>query len=376
MKIAIEKKGDFFELEKILERMNEDLNVKSLFVIDCDKNNYEKDKFDKILTKMRKPVFGGIFPGIIYDEAVHYNGTIVAGFSKEASVEIFENIEEKFIDYRFRLKKYAYRMNSKKTIIVNVDGLSKGFERLKEELFYNLGTSSNYIGGGAGSVSFDRKPVVISNQGLLKGAAVLAFLDIPSGIGVGHGWRRISEPIKITEVKGNEIISINWENAYELYKGKVEKLSNVSFENRDFFDIAKNFPLGISKMDSDMIVRDPIAVKENSSIICVGEIPSNSFVHILGGDAKSLVSGTADAKKVAEESFAELNDRKISDDKLVLFIDCVSRALFLEDKIHCEIKSINEPGAIGALTIGEIANTGQSYLEIYNKISVIGLLEV
>jgi len=239
-----------------------------------------------------------------------------------------------------------------------------------------MGVSANYIGGGSGSMSFEKKHVVISNRGVLKDAATLALLDIPSGIGVGHGWHIISEPIKVTEVKGNEIISINWENAYDLYKDTIEGISNVSFDKNDFFEIARNYPLGISKMDSDMIVRDPIAVNKNESIVFAGEIPRNSFVHILGGDIKSLVEGTIYAKKIAEKSFLDLHKRAISSNRLVLFIDCISRAMFLKNAFKCEIQAVNEINAVGALTIGEIANTRKSYLELYNKTSVIGLLEV
>lgn len=376
MRIEIEKDGNFYSLKSILEDMDRDKQIRSIFIIDCINNSYNKDEFDTILQSMKKTVFGGIFPGIIYGENHHYNGTIVVGFFKEAKVEIFENIGDISKKYNNRLHNYSKFMNSDKTIIINIDGLSSGIERFKEEIFYTLGVSANYIGGGSGSMSFEKKHVVISNKGILRDAATLALLDIPSGIGVGHGWHRISEPIKVTEVKGNEIISINWENAYDLYKDKVESISDISFEKNDFFEIARNYPLGISKMDSDMIVRDPIAVNKNESIVFAGEIPRNSFVHILGGDIKSLVEGTIDAKKIAEKSFLDLHKRKISGNKLVLFIECISRVMFLKNAFKCEIKAVNEIDAVGALTIGEIANTRKSYLELYNKTSVIGLLEV
>ncbi len=42
-----------------------------------------------------------------------------------------------------------------------------------------------------------------------------------------------------------------------------------------------------------------------------------------------------------------------------------------------EIDAVFEEGTplIGALTIGEIANSGTDYLEFYNKTSVVGMLE-
>ena len=376
MRVEIERMGLFSDLKSILKNMDRDKYIKSIFIIDCINNEYDSGLFDPVLKDLKKPVFGGMFPGIIYEESLHYKGTIIVGFFKEAKVEIFENIGCQWGRYTNRLKEYSKLMKFNKTVIVNIDGLSKGIEIFKEEIFNILGVSANYIGGGSGSLKFEKRPVIISEKGLLKDAATLALLDIPSGIGVGHGWYSVSEPIKITEVIGNEIISINWENAYNLYRSKVEGISKISFENKDFFEIAINYPLGITKMDSEMIVRDPIAVRGNETIVCAGQVPQNSFVHILSGDKDSLITGTIDAKRIAEESFSNTHRRKISEDKLVLFIDCASRAIFLRESFKCEVKAINEINAIGALSIGEIANTGKSYLELYNKTAVIGLLEV
>ncbi|EQD46615.1 hypothetical protein B1A_14553 [mine drainage metagenome] len=54
-------------------------------------------------------------------------------------------------------------------------------------------------------------------------------------------------------------------------------------------------------------------------------------------------------------------------------MDCISRALFLEQDFRQELAVIHSPAPmLGALTIGEIANSGQDYLEFYNKTAVVG----
>ena len=62
---------------------------------------------------------------------------------------------------------------------------------------------------------------------------------------------------------------------------------------------------------------------------------------------------------------------------MVLFIDCISRVLYLEEAFAQELSAVHEPDVplIGALTLGEIANTGEDYLEFYNKTAVIAVLE-
>ena len=57
-----------------------------------------------------------------------------------------------------------------------------------------------------------------------------------------------------------------------------------------------------------------------------------------------------------------------------MFIDCISRVLFLEKDFEKELAAVYDPKypLFGALTIGEIANNKHDYLEFYNKTSVVG----
>jgi hypothetical protein len=55
--------------------------------------------------------------------------------------------------------------------------------------------------------------------------------------------------------------------------------------------------------------------------------------------------------------------------------DCISRALFLEDRLGEELAAAAGGGDLfGAMTLGEIANSSRAYLEFYNKTAVVALL--
>ena len=105
-------------------------------------------------------------------------------------------------------------------------------------------------------------------------------------------------------------------------------------------------------------------------MICVGEVPQNVFVHILKGKPENLIEASREALDTA---MSVIN----YDRKLTFFIDCISRVLFLEDDFQKEINTVASSGSLlaGALTLGEIANSGSEFLEFFNKTAVVAIIE-
>lgn len=372
MKIQVDKTGTQDSLLNLLTAAESDSQIKANLIMACDANGFKKEKIDPILKKLTKPVFGGIFPEIIHQTEKLEKGTIVVGLKKPAEVHLIPKLSDSNVDYEDVLDEEIPDIPDSKTMFVFVDGFAQRISALIDSLFNIFGLEMNYIGGGAGSLSFVQKPVLFTNEGLVQDAAILALTDYASGIGVNHGWTDVAGPFKITECDRNVIISLNTKPAFQVYKEIVEKHSGKTFTNDNFFDIAKGYPFGISKLGAEKIVRDPISPGENDSIVCVGEVPQDVFVHILNGNTESLVNAAKKALSLAEEGFSPEIEQQVT-----FFMDCISRVLFLEDEFTKELSAVATPPVplIGALTLGEIANSGKDYLEFYNKTSVLGVLQ-
>jgi hypothetical protein len=372
MKIQLDKTGTAEALENLLTTAQADTEIQAILIMSCDANEFTKEKIDPILQKFNKPVFGGIFPEIIHQIDKLTKGTIVAGLTKSAEVYLIPNLSDMDADYEDIIDKKIADSLKTKTMFVFVDGLAHRISALIDSLFNIFGLEMNYIGGGAGSLSFVQKPVLFTNEGLMLDAAILALTEIESGVGVSHGWIDVEGPFKVTESDRNVIKTLDWKPAFKVYKEVVEKHSGKTFSDDNFFDIAKGYPFGISKLGAEKIVRDPLSLDENDCLVCVGEVPQNVFVHILTGNIDSLVNAAKKALSLAVESL-----KPDLSYKTTFFIDCVSRVLFLNKEFSKELLAVSDESVqlFGALTLGEIANNGKDYLEFYNKTSVIGVFE-
>jgi hypothetical protein len=376
IKIHFEEQGTVAAFQANAARMSADPDVATLLVLTCDANGWTGDTLDPILASLSVPVFGGVFPQIIHDRTNYERGTLLIGFPRVAEVEVVRGLSEPDIDYTHALTPCAEHwaqngVPGEHTLIVLVDGLSKRIAALVESLFFCFGLEHNFIGGGAGSLSFEQEPCLFTNAGLLQDAALVVRLPIRSSVGVTHGWQSISDSMKVTESDRNVIRSLNWRPAFEVYRELVEAHSGWRFTDDNFFEIAKCYPFGINKLGSEVVVRDPLMKDEDGGLVCVGEVPRGSFVRLLNGSSGSLIEAAARARHLAEASSAAEPHAPST----ALFIDCISRALFLGDRITEELAAAaGERTLFGALTLGEIANNGRDYLEFYNKTSVLALL--
>lgn len=361
--------NDFYKAAKMFE---DDTLVQSIIVFLPEGNGWSIDDINHFCQLITKPLIGGVFPQIIFDQKCHTTGAVLLGTPKQLLVNIlpFSNATH-CADIADQLMTFYPDHHQQNTLLVISDGLASGMTTLIDELFNHFGLDINFIGGGAGSLSLVQKPCVLTNSGLQQSVAAIALLNCQSGIGVAHGWHAISEVYRVTESEGNRVISLNWLPAYEVYSQAILTHSNQSLSVENFFDIAKAYPLGITKLGLEVVIRDPI-MTDQGHLICVGDVPQGSFIHVMNGDLLSLPN----AARIARDK-ATISLGLEAQPNLQLFIDCISRVLFLGPHFAEELSCAIQPmlPMIGALTLGEIANSGHDYLEFYNKTAVVGLIE-
>jgi hypothetical protein len=349
----------------------ESIEESSAVIFIAEKSVTDLKELDSIIKKSFKNIVGGLFPFVIYGDRYLDSGVVAYGIDSEIEVAEIDNLSEgeEFIE---QLEEFADRDLKGQTNLLFVDGLSKNIGGFIDEIYNVMGDEFKFIGGGAGSLSFKQSPVIITPNGLCQDCAVALNLNMKSFIGVSHGWESISGPHQITKANKNVIEELDYHPAFDVYQETLKKRANVEIDESNFFDIAKGFPFGINKLGSEKVVRDPIVVN-GKSLVCVGDVVENDYVDILKGDNQSLIGATESS---CEKSLGEFKEMQGESEAVSLFIDCVSRVLYLEDEFQKEIDAVqieNIP-LFGVLTLGEIANSGDNYLEFYNKTSVFSIL--
>lgn len=257
------------------------------------------------------------------------------------------------------------------TALIIADGLSSSFKELTDTVYEKLGNRVKYLGGGAGFYNLNHKPCIFDNDGISMDTLYVCIIKSDTKVAVEHGWNILKGPFNVTEANENILSELDGESAFEKYKEILEDETGLAIYREDFFTYAKEYPFGIMYgTNLELIVRDPIAVNDDSDIICIADIPKDSNLFILSGNSKTLLESSltiADkCSKIAPKKY-----------KSLLF-DCISRGMFLEENFVIELANIQNRmncTVEGALSIGEIASKSDGSIVIHNKSTVLGLIE-
>jgi hypothetical protein len=337
----------------------------ALMVLCADDPRLSLLPIDTFLTQQSLPVFGGVFPGLLYQGVVRNRGVIIAGLAQDVQVQLIRDLSKQTTP-QFTLDHDA---QSSSAIMVLVDGLARNIDHYLQHLFNQVGNAKRVVGGGAGSLSFMQKPCLFCNEGISEDAMLIITLSNNIELAIAHGWEKLAGPYLANAVDDNVVEQLNFQPALTLYQEVVEQYSGMLFSQHEFFDIAKTYPFGIERLDDEVLVRDPITC-QLTSMVCVGKIPENTLVYILKGNADSLISASIEVIQTIKKELAKTHS--IGDGFL---FDCISRQLFLQDRFIEELNGIShivdaENPIFGVLVLGEIASGKSGAINFHNKTAV------
>jgi hypothetical protein len=245
-----------------------------------------------------------------------------------------------------------------RVLLLLSDGLAGDQQEVVRGAYSVLGASVPLVGGCAGDDLRMVRTSQLVGRTVMSGAIVAAAIgsDAPLGIGVQHGWRRVGEPMLVTDSEGTRVRTLDDEPALDVYLRRLGAPDEAHHDPTAFTRFALTHPLGLSRRSGEEVRMVSEADFSDRSQTCIASVPRGGLAWIMEGDEQSVLPATDEACRSALDALdgsAPLG---------LLAFDCIARRGVLGDVgISLEVERIAEHAGgapvCGFYTYGEIARS-------------------
>jgi len=253
------------------------------------------------------------------------------------------------------------------------DSMVPNIGTILDELYLRLANRVHYMGVNAGSETFQPMPCLFDSERIIQNGVLLMLLEPHRGAILDHGYEVPEQMITATSTEGNRILQIDWRPAFEVYQELAREQYGVEVDRDNFYQNAVHFPFGIIRANGVIVVRIPVALEEDGSLFCVGEVPDNAMLTLLRAPAVDSVRTLETLTRGLTELNGPLDGRE-----LLLFY-CAGRRLHLGiDAAAVELRGLQQRTAAGriagALSLGEIGSTTQWGYPLFHNATLVASL--
>jgi hypothetical protein len=245
------------------------------------------------------------------------------------------------------------------------DALVPNIGTILEALYLQLAEAVHYAGANTGSETFKPMPCLFDSDRLIENGLLLLLLKQHQGAVLEHGYQAPDKLIAATSTEGNRIISIDWKPAFDVYREHIKCLYGIEITRDNFYDYAVHFPFGILRADDELLVRIPVALEQDGSLFCVGDVPEHGVLALLEAPQEAALN-----------TVGLLADRLGQNQYPVLNFYCAGRRQHLgEDKAADELirlgQALGTPPLFGALSLGEIGSSQRGGYPLFHHACLV-----
>ena len=235
------------------------------------------------------------------------------------------------------------------------DGLAGDRLAMLRGAYSLTGAAVPLVGGCAGDDLAMRETRQLFGDEVLTGAVVGVAIGSQAriGVGIGHGFHRMGEPMVVTDSNTGRVFRLDDEPALDVYLTRMNAGASAYTDPRVLDEIARRHALGIERVGGEEL-RAVLGADYNDHSLTAADVPEGSMLWVMEGDADSVREGAAVA---CDEALGMLEGQ---DPIGLVAFDCVARRVILgEQGIQQEVALLNgrAPGVplAGFYTYGEIA---------------------
>lgn len=368
-KILFLEKIDTLEIQKSFSHWNKQHPHGGVLAFIAEKNIDAVDDLRIEANKVNCTLIGAVFPELIVEGEFIKQGILLFYFKEMPShciVPLSNNISES--DKETSTITAALDMdndNDEQSLFMIFDSMIPNIASFIDALYLKIGDVVNYMGVNAGSETFQPINCLFDNDKFIDEAVLVMLIKHHHGAILEHGYTSPALSISATSTTGNRISSIDWQPAFDVYKDLAHKHYGIEINKDNFYENAVHFPIGIMRMDGEMLVRIPVALDDDGSLYCVGEVPENSVLTLL----KAVSS---DSSKTIDTLVS--NVKSLPEDTILTFY-CAGRRMHLGDAAVKELtllkNALSHKNIIGAVSLGEIGGSKQGGYPLFHNATLV-----
>ena len=324
------------------------------------------------------PLVGGIFPTLLKDGEFLTRGVWLLGFEKMPWCALYENLSDSGVEVEQAVETIAADVREQIdhlpdiTLFMLFDAMLPNISTLLDSLYLSLANRVHYAGANAGSETFQPMPCLFDDKRVIQNGLLLILLKPHKGAILEHGYQAPQRIVYATSTEGNRISHIDWRPAFEVYQELVRTQYDVEITRDNFYQHAVHFPFGIVRANHHVVVRIPVMLAEDGSLLCVGEVPPNSVLTLL--ERPSVDSG--ETLRVLVDGLTALNGDPGGSELLLFY--CAGRRLHLgaaqaASEIAEFANRTQAEHVAGAISLGEIGGSTLHGYPLFHNATLVAL---
>jgi hypothetical protein len=322
-----------------------------------------------ILKSMAIPLIGAIFPALVHAGEFKSSGVLLICLPQKILWHLQAELPQEqaalhqCLDLIIDDLQPALEVAEDSALFMLFDAMVPNIATILDELYMLLGDSVHYMGVNAGSETFQPMPCLFDSERIVQNGVLVMLFSPHKGAILEHGYEVPRQTIIATSTTGNRISSIDWRPAFDVYRERVQQQYAVEINRDNFYQHAVHFPFGIVRADKEVLVRIPVMLDDDYSLVCVGEIPENSVLTLLDApQAQSL------------DTVNRLAD-KLDEHPVNLLFYCAGRRMHLLDAADNELKDLQQKASdrlnAGALSLGEIGSSRKGGYPLFHNATLV-----
>lgn len=337
------------------------------------------DILQQVCNSRGTKLVGAIFPALIECEAFLSHGVWLLRFDQMPYTRLLPDLPQEeealqgTLDSLLQGITPHLESDGDITLFMLFDSMVPHIGTILDGLYLRLANRVHYMGVNAGSETFQPMPCLFDGERTVGNGVLLMLLEEHRGAILEHGYEVPEQMITATSTEGNRILQIDWRSAFEVYQEMAREQYGIEVTRENFYETAVHFPFGIVRANGIILVRIPVALEEDGSLFCVGEVPPNAVLALLRAPSVDSVH-TLDT---VAEGLIELNGSL--DGREVLLFYCAGRRLHLGiEAATGELLGLQQrtsAGRIaGALSLGECGSTTEWGYPLFHNATLVASL--